>query len=173
MGRPSLKYGLYAGVILAIIFYTPFIIFKKEAFFLSASEIVGYSTMILSMLFVFFGIRSYRDTELGGTITFGKAFLAGLFISLIASVIFGIFTIILYKYISPNLANEMFDFCKRGIIESGKSKDMIDTQLAEMDANKELFTNIPFNGLVMFGTTLVIGIVIALISSLILKRKNS
>lgn len=173
MGRPSLKYGLLAGIILAVIFYIPFALFQNQKFFFQTSEIIGYTTMILSMLFVFFGIRSYRDAELGGTISFGKAFLTGFFISLVASFVFGLFTIVLYKFIYPNFANEMMDFCKRSVIESGQSKEVIDAHLAELETNRELFTNIPFNALIMFLTVLFIGTVIALISSFILKRKIS
>lgn len=172
MGRPSLKYGLLAGIILAVVFYIPFAFFQNQKFFFQTSEIIGYTTMILSMLFVFVGIRSYRDAELGGVISFGKAFLTGLLISFIASFIFGLFTIILYKFIYPNFANEMMDFCKRSVMESGQSKEVIDAHLAELESNRELFTNIPFNGFIMFATVFLIGIFISLISSFILKRKE-
>ena len=49
-------------------------------------EIIGYTTMVLAFLMVFFGIRSYRDTVLDGTIGFGRAFQVGILITLIASV---------------------------------------------------------------------------------------
>lgn len=34
---------------------------------------VHYTAIVLSLLFVYFGIRSYRDNQLGGKITFGRA----------------------------------------------------------------------------------------------------
>lgn len=175
MTRPSLKYGSIAGIIMAVIFFLPFVIFKGQDLynFFLVGEIIGYSTMILSMLFVFFGIRSYRDVELGGVITFGRAFITGLFITLIASLIFGIFTILLYTVISPDLGNEMIEFYKRSIMESGQSKDIIDAQIAEMESNIALYNNAAFNGFLMFSTVFIIGAVVALISSFILKRKSS
>ena len=163
-----------AGIILAVVFFIPFVIFKGEALynFFLVGEIIGYSTMLLSMLFVFFGIRSYRDTELSGSITFGQAILTGILISFIASIIFGIFTIVLYEVVAPDLGNEMLEFYRRSIIESGKSKEIIDGQLAELNAQAGLFNSSLFNGFLMFTTVFLIGFVIALISSFILKRKK-
>lgn len=174
MTRPSFKYGSIAGVIMVVVFFLPFIIFKGQDLynFFLVGEIIGYSTMILSLLFVFFGIRSYRDSELGGTITFGKAFATGLLITLVASIIFGLFTVLLYTVISPNLGNEMIEFYKRAIMESGQSKEIIDIKLAEMESYRGLYNNAAFNGFLMFATVFLIGMVVALISSFILKRKN-
>jgi len=175
MTRPSLKYGSIAGIIMAVIFFLPFVIFKGQDLynFFLVGEIIGYSTMILSLLFVFFGIRSYRDVELGGVISFGRAFTTGLFITLIASVIFGIFTVLLYTVISPNLGNEMIEFYKRSIMESGQPQQIIDKQIAEMESNRGLYNNAAFNGFLMFATVFIIGAVVALISSFVLKRKSS
>ncbi len=174
MTRPSLKFGLLAGIIMAVIFFLPFVIFKGQDLynFFLVGEIIGYSTMILSMLFVFFGIRSYRDVELGGVISFGKAFVTGLSITFVASIIFGIFTVLLYTFISPNLGNEMIEFYKRSIMESGQPQQLIDKQIAEMESNRALYNNAAFNGFLMFATVFLIGAVIALISSFILKRKT-
>ena len=39
--------------------------------------IVGYTSMVLAFLMVFFGVRSYRDNVAGGHVTFGRAFKVG------------------------------------------------------------------------------------------------
>jgi len=43
--------------------------------------ILGYTSIVLSFLLVFFGIRAYRDNEAGGHISFGKAFGVGICIT--------------------------------------------------------------------------------------------
>jgi cell division protein FtsW (lipid II flippase) len=48
--------------------------------------IVGYTTMILAFMLVFFGIRSYRENVSDGHITFGRAFAVGILITLVACV---------------------------------------------------------------------------------------
>jgi len=175
MIRPSLKYGLLAGGIMAALFLIPFLMFKGEDLYnyFQIGEVIGYSTMVLCLLFVFFGMRSYRDTEMGGSITFGKAFVSGLAITFVASIIFGLFTILLYKVISPDLGNQMMEFYKRSVLESGKSKEIIDAQLAEMDSYRDVYNNGAIHGLLMFSTVFMIGAVVALISSFILKKKKS
>ena len=173
MKRQSIKYGLISGGVMVILILIPFFIFRsmelKTVF--KASEIIGYSVMILSLLFIFFGIRSYRDNELGGAISFGRAFMTGLFITFIASLIFAIFNVILYKYIAPNLINEMIDFHKQTLMESPMPKAEMDARLAEFDANRAFYNNVYLQGFIMFSTVFFMGAVITLISSLILKRK--
>jgi len=175
MTRPSIKYGLLSGIILSVLFYFPFMIFKGEDMysFFKIGEIIGYSTMILCMLFVFFGMRSYRDTELGGSITFGKAFVSGLAITFIASLIFGVLTIILFKFVFTNLGNDLMEFYRRSILESGKPQEIINAELAEMDSYRDVYNNGAFHGFLMFATVFFIGAIVALISSFILKRKKS
>ena len=47
--------------------------------------VFGYTAIVAAFLFVFFGIKAYRDKELGGAITFGRAFAAGLLMTIISS----------------------------------------------------------------------------------------
>ena len=41
------------------------------------SMTVGYTIMVASFLLIYFGIRSYRDNDLAGQISFGRAFSCG------------------------------------------------------------------------------------------------
>ena len=50
--------------------------------------VIGYTTMVLSFMLVFFGIRSYRENVGEGTIAFGRAFAVGILITLISSVLY-------------------------------------------------------------------------------------
>ena len=66
------------------------------------SEILGYSSMVLSFLLVFFGIRSYRDNVAGGAISFGKAFQVGILITLITCAMYVIAWEITYFNFFPD-----------------------------------------------------------------------
>src|ERR1017187_9173975 len=50
--------------------------------------IIGFSAMAVAFSFIFVGIKNYRDKQNGGSITFGKGFLLGFMISLIASTLY-------------------------------------------------------------------------------------
>jgi hypothetical protein len=82
MKKVVLVYGVLAGVALIILS----IILQMSLG--EHSMVTGYVTMVLSLLMVFFGIKSYRDQHNGGVVSFGRAFQVGLYITLIASVFY-------------------------------------------------------------------------------------
>jgi hypothetical protein len=49
------------------------------------SLIIGYTSMVLAFLMIFAGIKSYRDNVADGTVSFGRALVIGLLITLVAS----------------------------------------------------------------------------------------
>lgn len=49
------------------------------------SMLLGFAGMFLAMTLVFFGVRSFRDHYNDGVISFGKAFMVGLYIAFISS----------------------------------------------------------------------------------------
>lgn len=46
--------------------------------------VIGYTTIVLSFLLVFLGIRSYRENVGNGRITFGRAFGVDILITLVS-----------------------------------------------------------------------------------------
>jgi uncharacterized membrane protein YqjE len=84
MRRIVLTFGLIAGALLSVMMLIT-LPFHDEIGF-DRSAIVGYTTMVLAFIMVFFGVRSYRDNVAGGTVSFGRAFIVGLLITAIASV---------------------------------------------------------------------------------------
>src|SRR2546430_12192470 len=81
MKKLVLTFGLLSGAVssLMMIITLPFI----ERIGFDKGEILGYTTIVLSFLLVFFGVRSYRETS-GGTLTFGKGLTVGLLIVLVS-----------------------------------------------------------------------------------------
>ena len=64
MKRIVLTFGLISGAILSVMMLItiPF----ESSIGYDRGAIIGYTTMVLSFLLVFFGIRSYRDNVAGG-----------------------------------------------------------------------------------------------------------
>ena len=54
----------------------------------SNTQWIGYLVMVIALSLIFVGVKQYRDKHLGGVIKFGKAFLIGLYISLVAGAIY-------------------------------------------------------------------------------------
>src|SRR3954470_2443375 len=97
MKRIVLRYGLIAGAVMSamMIATVPFM----ERLDMSVSMVIGYTTMVVAYLMVYFGVRAYRDEVLGGTIGFGRAFQVGILITLIACVCYvATWEVIYYRF---------------------------------------------------------------------------
>jgi hypothetical protein len=82
-----LTHGLIAGLLIAATMFIGLNQQSKEEA-PQFSQWIGYLIMIVALSLVFVGIKRYRDRELGGVIKFGTAFLLGLGITAVASVIY-------------------------------------------------------------------------------------
>jgi len=173
MSKKVITFGLAAG---AINLVTGFIfnLFWVENMDFSTGEILGFTSMLLALTMVFVGTKSYRDNELDGTITFGKAFKFGLIIVLIASLIYVIGWMLYFKYYMPDF-NEKF--LLYSIEQINTNNDFTaaekETQITEMKSWMKSYEN----PLVMMAFTFLeifpVGILVTLFSSWLLSRKKA
>jgi len=170
MKNSILKFGGYGALVGGLIFvgshYLPWNID------LDILEIFGWASIFASLSFVFFGIKHFRDQLNDGYITFGKALLIGLAISAIAGLAIGILDIIYLIAINPDFANEYIQHTLNGLKET-LSVEEFKIKKAELLEEMKLFDNPIFSGLFMFGLVFATGIIISIISSLILQRKQN
>ena len=61
MKKIILTFGLISGGLMAVMMFAT-LPFTDSAWLQSHSMFIGYTTMVLSFMLVFFGIRSYRET---------------------------------------------------------------------------------------------------------------
>jgi uncharacterized protein DUF4199 len=85
MKKTVLTFGLISGAVLSVMMIINAAFAEKIGF--DRAVIIGYTTMVLAFLLVFFGIRSYRDTIGQGRISFLRALSVGLLIMVIASIL--------------------------------------------------------------------------------------
>ncbi len=87
MKRTVIVYGLIAGAVVSAFMATTMIISAKSETLHPGplSMVMGYLGMLIAFAFIFVAIRSFRDKQAGGFISFGKAFGMGLLIAAIAS----------------------------------------------------------------------------------------
>src|SRR4026207_86496 len=84
MKKTVWTFGLISGAMVSALMAAT-IPFQDEAGF-DHSLLLGYATMVLSFLLIYFGVRSYRDTVGRGTVGFGRALAVGSLIGVVASV---------------------------------------------------------------------------------------
>lgn len=139
---------------------------------MTGGMIIGFSAMAVAFSFVFVGIKNYRDKQNGGVITFGKGFLMGLMISLIASTMYVATWAVEFHYFMPDFMDKYSAIMVKQVQESGVSGAALDEALKEIETNNYNYKhNFLFFAMYTYMEILPVGILITLISSLILKRK--
>lgn len=132
---------------------------------------IGYATMVVSFLLVYFGIRSYRDNVNGGHITFGKAFAVGICIAVISSLCYVITWEIVYYNFMPDFLDK---YCARVLAKmqaSGASAAAIQAQIEQSAKMKEMYKSPLGVAALTFLEPFPVGLVITLISAAVLRRK--
>jgi|SRR5882672_10435082 len=169
MKKTILTFGLISGALSSLMMVATVPFADKIGF--DKSEVVGYTTIVLSFLLVFFGIRSYRDDAGNGQITFAKAFAVGIAITLISCICY----VITWEVLYFNFLHDFMDKYGAHVIEklkaSGASPTAVEAQLQQLKKFKELYENPLFNAVMTFIEPFPIGLVITLISAAVLRRK--
>lgn len=134
--------------------------------------IYGYAGMILAFSMIFVGIKSYRDKHNGGFITFGKAFLVGLYISLIASTMYVITWLIDNYFFIPDFGDKYAEFMIAQAKKDGASDAEIATKTVEMAKFIEMYKNPFFKTMMTYLEILPIGLLASLIAAAIFQKKQ-
>lgn len=168
MKNTVLRYGVYSAISLCILNLLGWFLGKNLDY--SIQEVIGYIGILVSLLFIFFGIKHYRDNENNGLVSFRKALLIGVLITLIASVAFGLLDIVYNKFINPDFVTEYYAHYVEKM-KTSLSPSEFQIKLKELEAQKELFSNTYMSFLLMAVTVFIVGFIISLISAMILQRK--
>lgn len=170
MKRIVWTFGLISGGVLSLMMALtiPF----ESSIGYDKALIIGYTTMVLSFLLIFFGIRSYRDNVGGGSVSFGRGLAVGVLIAVISSMCYvATWEVIYFKFIPDFMTREnahSLDKMKR----SGASQAEIQRKTVEMQQFAERYNNPLFNSAVTFVEPLPVGLLIALVSAGALRRKR-
>ena len=171
MKKIVLRYGLASGVLLIALASITLPLCLKGIIDFDHSEVIGYSSMVLAFLLVFFGVRSYRDTVAGGTISFGKAFKVGLLITLVTCAMYVIAWEIVYFNFFPDFLDVYSAHVLEKMREAGESQAAIQKTTQQMADMAKLYDNIFFNVGITFMEVFPVGLIMTLVSAAILRRR--
>lgn len=169
MKKTVLTFGLIGGAILAGMMYATLPFMDKIGF--DKGEIIGYTTMILAFMLVFFGIRSYRENVSGGRITFGRAFAVGILITVVSCACYVVAWEILYFTVMPDFGDKYASYVVEKERASGASQQVIDEKVQQMQSFKAMYDNPFINVAITFVEPFPIGLIVTLISAFILRKK--
>ena len=175
MTKTVLKYGLISGIIIAGMILASGFLIEQSNFIVGA--IVGYSTMLITFSTVFYlGTKTYRDKHLGGTISFGKAFLLCIYIALIGSFLYAVGWEISLAARDMKGTDFMAQWTKAEAIKmekAGVAADVIAQKTQEQMASYAWYDNMFLRFLwTMFAECFEVGLVVAVFVALIMRKKK-
>jgi hypothetical protein len=167
--KTIITFGLISGVIssLLMVCTIPF----SHRIGNDRALILGYTSIVLSFLLVFFGIRSYRDNVADGQVTFAKAFGVGLCITLISCV----FYVATWEVLEHTVFRDFMDTYSASMIAkaqaSGESAQVVQAKIEKIQQMKVMYANPLYNVLYTFIEPFPVGLLITLISAAVLRKK--
>lgn len=168
MKKTVLKFGTYGAITICALFLISWFVLDGLSF--SVQEVLGYVSIILSLSFVYFGIKHYRDRENSGKVRFKDALAIGVLISLITALVFGLLDVFYTEVLNPDFMSEYYENAAENL-KATLPADQLDEQLAQLEAQREQFSNPLMSFALMALTVFMVGFIISLLSSLILQRK--
>jgi hypothetical protein len=170
MKKTVLTFGLISGAVVALLVFStmPFV----YRFGFDKGLIVGYTLIVVSLLFVPFGIWSYRENVGGGNITFGRAFAVGILITLISCICYVLAWEIVYYNFLPDFAEKYTAYMVEKAKASGATQQAIDATVQEMKGMKALLDNPLSFAAIGFTEPFPVGLVITTVSAALLRKKR-
>ena len=169
MGRIIAVYGVIAGVIVIIGMFISITFVADHG---TMGMVAGYLSMLVALLFVFIGVKRYRDVNLGGVITFWKALGVGLGIGLVAS----LFYILGWEvYMWRTGGTFMTEYIAKSVQDmraAGKSAAEIAKFSSEMGAMAEQYKNPLFRMALTLTEILPVALIVSLVSAALLRRSS-
>jgi len=177
MKRTVLVFGLIAGAIVSAFMGTSMALAGCQGGtdYGIMSMVIGYAAMLMAFAFIFVGIKSQRDKVQGGTITFGRGLSIGLLIAFIASTLYVITWAVEYHYFMPDFMDNYGEHMLASIDTAGKTPEAIEAARTEVTNSvvemKEIYAQPLGFALMTYLEILPLGMLVALISAAILRRK--
>lgn len=172
MKKIIIIYGIIAGLIVGGLMLLNMPLWKSGVINFENGELIGYTTMVIALSMVFFGIKSFRDNHNNGTVTFWNAFKVGILITLIASVMYALAWEISYANMGDEFVKKMTDH----YFEEFKAGGASEVELQKAKDDWASFSEMYKNPLIRFGVTLTeifpVGLVITLLSAGLLRNKK-
>ena len=166
MQKLILRYGIYGALTLIAFGLFNFTVLNKLGY--EVQEIAGYLSIFISMIFVFMGIKQYRDQVNGGKLSFVQGLKIGALIVLIPAIAFGLLDLVYTELINPSWKEEYYNH----YLEQYKTLPAAEYEKmkSQLKAQQEMFSSPFLQFIIMSMTVFVLGMIVTVISSLTLKK---
>jgi hypothetical protein len=168
MKKIIVVYGLISGAVATVMMLATMLVADRIGF--ERGAYIGYTTIVLSLLLVPAGVKTYRDHYGDGQITFLRALGIGLAITVISCLCYVVAWEVLYYNFMPDFFDKYGAHMVAKLQASGASQAAMQKALADAQRYKQMYANPLMNGAMTFMEPFPVGLVIALVSAGVLRR---
>ncbi len=165
-------FGTFAGLIVVGVIIAGIVASGGNPETASHSVWFGYLTMIVALSMIFFGVKRYRDRDLGGVIKFWPAFLMGTAISAVAGVIY----VLVWEVYLAATNYTFADVYTTAMLEAERAKgataESLNAMAKEFETFKVQYANPLFRLPMTFVEIFPVGLLISLISAALLRNSK-
>lgn len=131
-----------------------------------------YFSFVILLAGIIYGTLQYKNTTLGGYISFGNAFLSGFLIVMTAAVVTTLYSYIFFTFIDPSFLEKIIEQAmeqsETKMLEKGLSADQMEPALA---MTRKFMSPVMMSVFSFLGSALF-GAILALIAAAFLKKEN-
>jgi len=171
MRKVVLTFGLIGGAVLAVMMLITLPFHDQIGF--DRGVYVGYTSMVLAFLMVYFGTQSYRDNVAGGSVGFVRAFTVGLLISLVIMACYVVIWQVVYYNFMPDFLAKYTAYALEQARLEGASPDAIAAKAKEMQEFSEMYKNPLINAAFTLLEPLPVAVVFTFVTAGIVSRKRT
>ncbi len=164
----ALVYGSLAGLVIISVMLTGIIVADRDSFFTSMT--FGYLVMLVSMIFMFVGVKRYRDNAHGGVIRFWPAFRMGLGIAVVAGIAYILVWEIYLASTGYRFMDDYLDAIARSLAAQGRTPAEIAAQMADYEWVRVNYPNPLIRIPLTFTEVFPVGLLAALVSAALLRN---
>ena len=162
---------LYNGLIWGLILAFVSIIYNVLLYMLdqNLNQALGYVGIIITLVVMIFGIRSFRDNVMDGILPFGTAFGFLMVVMIVSAIIGNIYAYILWTVIDPDIISKMMDMQMEKMMDKGIPEEA-------MEQAMKMTSKFMKPGVMLaMGTAfqLMFGTILSLIVAAIFKKEDS
>lgn len=161
--KSAMTYGLILALALIVFHLVQYLmdVYKPPMWV----NILNYAVIVGGIVY---GTIRFRDDELGGYISYGRALGFGVLITLFASVVYGFYLYLLTAVIDPSYMEGLHRVIEETYLELGMDEDQVETM---MTAVKKFQTPLMMLISSIFSFTLM-GTIFSLITSIFIKKEE-
>jgi len=160
----ALTYGLITGVVMIVYSLILYL------FNLHLNKYLGYISFLILIAGMAYGTVQFRNKDMNGFISYGKAYSSGFMIALFAGILGAIYSFIFYKFIAPDVVREILDMARQNIM--AKSPEMTDEQIEQAMNITAKFMTPPLMSIFYLIYCLIVAAIGGLITSVFIKKED-